>query len=217
MRGRVPTNWARGKNPNYGTVDTMTNYRETALAAYGGKEPGRMKASITREIGIKRCSTCREWMPVDRFTPDKGRTDGLANRCRECVGKAIKRWHARPENAGKQAEYTRKSRYSTPEARERTARNRLRDRCKAYGITVEDHAAMLEAQGGGCAICGTTPEENGRALAIDHDHACCPEQLRSCGKCVRGLLCSACNIAVGYFEQEETRMKCEEYVMSRRG
>ena len=190
----------------------MTNYREIALKAYGGKEPHRMKASITAAIGIKRCSRCREWMPVENFGVDNTRSDGLYHTCKACLKSYFEEWHARPENVGKRADYTRKARYSTPEARERTARNRLRDRCRAYGITVEDYERMLADQGGGCAICGATAEDNGRALAIDHDHGCCPEQLRSCGKCVRGLLCSPCNVAVGYFEMEETRVKCQAYV-----
>ena len=193
----------------------MTNYREIALEAYGGQEPGRMKASITAAIGIKRCSRCREWMPVENFGVDNSRTDGLHHTCKTCLKSYFEEWHARPENVGKRATYTRTSRYSTPEARERTARNRLRDRCTAYGITVEDYDRMLADQGGGCALCEKTPKENGRALAIDHDHACCPEELRSCGKCVRGLLCSSCNHALYYFDTKEIMMKFQAYVAGR--
>lgn len=53
---------------------------------------------------------------------------------------------------------------------------------------------MLEAQGGGCAICGTPP--NGRRLSVDHDHSCCPG-VKTCGKCVGGLLCNRCNVGIG--------------------
>lgn len=198
-------------------MDTMTNYRDIALAAYG-REPGRLKASITLETGVKRCSTCREWKSLEDFGADRSRADGLTVRCTPCHNGYLKEWHARPENAGKGKAYTRKARRSDPE---RTARNRLRDRCRLFGITVEDYDRMLEAQGGGCAICGATAEDNGRALAIDHDHACCPGSGARvgevCGQCVRGLLCSPCNIAVGYFEAEETRMKCQAYVDQRRG
>lgn len=190
----------------------MESLRELALAAYGGKEPKRMKSAITLDIGIKRCCRCREWKRLDQFGPSNSRPDGFDNKCRPCVREYLAGWHARPENADKYREYTRRSRYADEAARRRTAENRLRDRCKAYGITAEKYREMLAEQGGGCAICGRTPEQNGRALAIDHDHRCCPDELRSCGRCVRGLLCSPCNVAVGYFESEKLMKACEEYV-----
>jgi hypothetical protein len=58
-------------------------------------------------------------------------------------------------------------------------------RAKQLGVTDEEYAVMLEAQGGGCAICGAKPKT--RRLHVDHDHAT--------GK-VRGLLCHRCNRAL---------------------
>lgn len=67
-----------------------------------------------------------------------------------------------------------------------------------YGITLDRYEAMLTAQDGACAIC-RQPAEKGRSLAVDHDHACCPTRKKSCGKCVRGLLCEDCNRVLGMF------------------
>jgi hypothetical protein len=64
-----------------------------------------------------------------------------------------------------------------------------------YGITAACYDEMLRKQGGGCAICGEQCS-TGRRLAVDHDHACCPGD-KTCGKCVRGLLCGACNQGIG--------------------
>lgn len=64
-----------------------------------------------------------------------------------------------------------------------------------YGITLKQYEERLKAQGGGCAICGGV-NKDGRMLAVDHDHACCPSP-KSCGSCIRGLLCSNCNLHLG--------------------
>jgi len=87
--------------------------------------------------------------------------------------------------------------YIMKQRRERRMKNPNRTREKdwgynlkhKYGITVEDYDEMLESQDNGCAICGKTPEENGRRLHVDHDHRT--------GK-VRGLLCHACNMLIGF-------------------
>jgi hypothetical protein len=62
---------------------------------------------------------------------------------------------------------------------------------------------MLEAQRNACAMCHEAFGED-QFIYIDHDHTCCPVtpgmQTRCCGKCVHGLLCLTCNIALGYIE-----------------
>ena len=53
---------------------------------------------------------------------------------------------------------------------------------RAKRLTDADYEALLDAQSGGCAVCGSTPKT--RRLHVDHDHAT--------GR-VRGLLCYRCN------------------------
>lgn len=65
-----------------------------------------------------------------------------------------------------------------------------------FGLTLDEYEEMLKSQGGGCAVCGRDEEANGRMLAVDHDHACCPGRM-TCGGCRRGLLCSRCNLHLG--------------------
>ena len=65
---------------------------------------------------------------------------------------------------------------------------------------------MAEAQNGGCAICGGAPKD-GPSLHVDHDHACCPGRKKSCGLCLRGLLCEDCNRVLGMFGDDIARFE----------
>jgi len=76
---------------------------------------------------------------------------------------------------------------------------------RKFGITVAQYDAMLLAQGGACAACGKTEDANGRMLAVDHDHACCSGQV-ACGKCLRGLLCSPCNLLLGMADDDTRKL-----------
>lgn len=71
---------------------------------------------------------------------------------------------------------------------------------RKYRITGEQYESLLETQGGVCAICGSPPESN-KMLAVDHDHNCCPGS-KSCGQCIRGLLCLRCNVSLGNFRDD---------------
>src|SRR5437764_1503494 len=63
-------------------------------------------------------------------------------------------------------------------------------------LTEDEYEAMLEAQGGVCAICKEKPK--GSRLSVDHVHG--TDQ-------VRGLLCNLCNPALGLFKDNPDRLK----------
>lgn len=65
---------------------------------------------------------------------------------------------------------------------------------RTYSISEDEYDQILEFQGGVCFICGPITGRNGTSknLSVDHDHACCNGP-KSCGRCVRAVLCSDCN------------------------
>jgi hypothetical protein len=62
------------------------------------------------------------------------------------------------------------------------------------GATYAQYHALFAAQGGACALCGRRPSR--RALDWDHDHLTHQP---------RGLLCSRCNLMLGWLEAWGTR------------
>jgi len=97
-------------------------------------------------------------------------------------------------------------RESNPRAQEDV---RLRS---AYNINIDAYDSMVQAQGGRCLICGGEGK-----LVVDHDHACCPTKNRTCGICVRGLICLRCNTGLGMFDDDIERMQeAIKYVEKRR-
>lgn len=78
-------------------------------------------------------------------------------------------------------------------------------------MTRAQKLAMLEAQGGCCAVCKST-DPGGKGWQTDHDRSCCPT-LTTCGECIRGILCTRCNRAMGMFEDDPALlMSAAEYL-----
>ena len=75
------------------------------------------------------------------------------------------------------------------ERRRRNPMTRRKQRLRwAYGISLEEYDAMLDRQGGVCAICKKKPDA-GKALFVDHCHVT---------GMVRGLLCGKCNSVLAF-------------------
>lgn len=76
-----------------------------------------------------------------------------------------------------------------------------------YKITGEEYSAMVDRQGGRCAICQAVAD-----LSVDHDHSCCPGT-STCGGCIRGLLCTFCNRGLGSFRDDHAALlRAAEYL-----
>lgn len=98
----------------------------------------------------------------------------------------LKQSEYRAANREKIARRARERYAENPHARR--AHNR-RSLFKAkYGIALEDKAALLEAQGGCCAICGVAAPPTSTGWHLDHCHA---------SNVVRGILCQHCNVMLG--------------------
>jgi hypothetical protein len=74
---------------------------------------------------------------------------------------------------------------------------------RSYRLTIQEFDELLAANHGACWACDDAPRD-GRPLHIDHNHECCAGA-RTCGACIRGLLCSDCNQAAGCLKDDPAR------------
>ena len=121
------------------------------------------------------CTKCREEKPVSEFS-----TNGLDPKggqkyrslCKPCSNNSLRAFHK-----------------NNPEKRRKYVLS------KNFKMSPDTFEAIFNMQGRRCVICRTdTP--TGHGWTVDHDHACCSGE-KSCGKCVRGILCMHCNNMLG--------------------
>lgn len=135
---------------------------------------------------IKRCTKCGIEKRLEAYCRQKGGKFGRHPRCREC------------RSEQEQIRYRANRDTILAQQRKSPARKQWRQgyrRQRKYGLTAQEFDAMVNAQGGLCAL-GHAPADG--ALVVDHDHAT--------GK-VRRLLCRSCNAALGMFEENLDRLR----------
>ncbi len=145
-----------------------------------------MHGQITRK-----CKSCNLTKPIDQFGEYKSKHRcGRRYTCRKCRDGKLHKWSF-TEN-GQLMQHR---------------KNLLRN----FGMTVEAYDALLESQGGCCAICRRAETRLNRSrkirrMSVDHDHVT--------GK-VRSLLCAACNNGLGSFRDDPVLLQAAlDYIKS---
>lgn len=125
----------------------------------------------TAAEGYHWCSRCKQFRPEEDFGWDKTRQQ-WKRVCLDCAKDGQKAYADRN--------------------REKVSLGR---QLSKWGITRDQYQSLVQAQGGRCAICGSTEtrdKRNGR-WNVDHDHAT--------GR-IRGLLCALCNRGLGQLRDD---------------
>jgi predicted nucleic acid-binding Zn ribbon protein len=145
---------------------------------------------VSRKKIVRKCWGCSNQIPAghSKWCSDKCRLDTKRltknTECIFCKTIFIKK------NGAKFCSVQCRKNHSAPTRKEKEYRYNL----TKYNLTLEDYDELFEKQDGKCAIC-QSPETmvlHGKVkrLAIDHCHMT---------GFVRGILCSACNTGLGYF------------------
>lgn len=146
-------------------------------------------------MGMKNCNICHEAKPLSEFHRNKRMPDGYHRGCKSCRAKKKRGDEKRCPSCERTLPIEcfpvrdRTSRLCSDCSGETPYRRwHLKNR---FGLSPTEYRAMLEKQGGKCAICGTmdSGRENTVRLSVDHCH--------ETGR-IRGLLCHSCNVFLGH-------------------
>lgn len=145
----------------------------------------------------KICRVCGKEKDESEFYKGQGRT------CKSCTNDRSRDWKERNPLRWRVA---RRSKEATPERAIKRRKQRLRRRYKLSPFAV---VTLLQAQAYKCLICrnpvdipGISPEGEAPKDAllgvVDHDHG---------DGHVRGILCTACNVGLGQFDDDIKLLK----------
>lgn len=144
---------------------------------------------------MRTCTKCGETKPLDQMVKSKAHKEGRRNICKPCDAQRMREYYKKnPEK------------YEDNKAIPRD----FRPNWKRHNLSKEQYETMLALHNGKCHACKVNP-----ATVIDHDHSCC--SYRSCGECVRGLLCNGCNTSLGHMQDDLDRIKSLMLYLSTRG
>lgn len=146
---------------------------------------------------MKTCNRCKATKSLSEFFPNKKRSDGVATYCKPCQLEYQRERYADPKS------YRRRQMNRDEYARRRKASGRKWYLKSMYNLTEDEYIKLHNTNNGQCWICCKKVDYY---LHVDHNHLCCAGE-KSCGKCVRGLLCYSCNSLLGYAKDNTEILK----------
>lgn len=165
------------------------------------------------ETSTKVCKECGKRKVVSKFyLTDYAKKHGTKSRMPYCIpcyskrGKAYYAANTAVMNAKSRASVERRKAEDPEGFRRARVNTYLKN---VYGITLKRWEELYAQQKGLCAICKkpiTVKLSGTQDCGVDHNHSCCPGS-KSCGKCVRELLCLKCNWGIGQFDDDVIKLR----------
>lgn len=138
---------------------------------------------------MKTCNICLERRSLDDFYANKKAKDGRQSCCKDCRRAYLAANSTRVKKVNRD--------YKIRTGRQLAVRRPSSGPAKRrhQGLHEDQYLAILGDQLGTCAICA---KDSDQRLAVDHCH--------KSGE-IRGLLCRACNLGLGFFGDDIQRIE----------
>jgi hypothetical protein len=166
---------------------------------------------------MKKCIHCQQKQDYSLFNKCSNTKDGFQTWCRKCQANRYSEYRKDPEakkkihlrykkyyekNRERMIQRTREYEKKYPlETIEKRKKRNFRNKFIQYGITEEIFEQMKIKQGQKCAMC--FQELHDKNTHIDHCH--------KTGR-VRSLLCTSCNMSLGFYEKENWLQQVQAYL-----
>ena len=177
-------------------------YRERNRESINERQNARRVPKFHVDEDGRECSVCGDYLVWSAFSRYARSSTGYKSACKKCLNRAEQERVSTPEKTEQERARKRESKYLT-----------------RFGLTLVQLDELHASVGYRCEACGTHRDDTqNRALVLDHDHSCCPTE-KTCGKCISGVLCTACNVALGALRDDPLRVaRLAEYAeRTRRG